>query len=196
MLTPRLFALEPARRLFISDRPKGRYTLEGIQPEHDVLFISTGTGEAPHNTMVVELLRRKHRGRIGAIVTVRYQRDLAYLTEYRELEKRFPAFRYLPSTTREAVNLDPSHPQYVGKKYTQNLFAMGEISRLLGWESLPENTHIFLCGNPAMIGIPRRSDDGELDFPEPPGMIEILLRQGFTLDSPRNLGNIHFEKFW
>ena len=41
-----------------------------------MLFLATGTGEAPHNYMLWELLRRGHTGRILSACCVRYRRDL------------------------------------------------------------------------------------------------------------------------
>src|SRR5712691_7345806 len=45
-LTPRLFMLREGERLNIGDKITGNFTLESVQPEDDILFLSTGTGEA------------------------------------------------------------------------------------------------------------------------------------------------------
>nr|NIP85953.1 ferredoxin--NADP reductase [Planctomycetales bacterium] len=63
-LTPRLFALSPGDRLFMSPHPHGHYSLDRVQPDDDVVLVSTGTGEAPHNAMLAQLLSRGHTGRI------------------------------------------------------------------------------------------------------------------------------------
>jgi len=52
-----------------------------------------------------------------------------------------------------------------------------------------------LCGNPAMIGSPEEVD-GNTVFPEPAGVVELLMAQGFTLDRRNVPGNIHFEEYW
>jgi ferredoxin--NADP+ reductase len=65
-----------------------------------------------------------------------------------------------------------------------------------GWAISPASTHLFLCGNPDMIGIPVRQEDGSHEFPQPKGMIEILTEQGMILAQGREPGNIHFEKYW
>ncbi|MCR9119835.1 MAG: ferredoxin--NADP reductase, partial [bacterium] len=62
-LTPRIFALEPGSRIFCGPRFHGRYGLEPVSPESNVIFAGTGTGEAPHNAMIGELLRSRHQGR-------------------------------------------------------------------------------------------------------------------------------------
>jgi ferredoxin/flavodoxin---NADP+ reductase len=195
MLTPRLFALAPGDRIFIGPRAHGHYTIDPVRATDDVLFFATGTGEAPHNAMVAELLARGHVGRILGATCVRYRQDLAYLAAHRELERRFPNYRYVALTTREPENLDSSRTDFIGKQYLQDLVASGRLEEALGSRIDPGRTHAYLCGNPAMIGLPQHMH-GEYIFPEPPGMAELLTQRGFQLDSPRAPGNIHYERFW
>ncbi len=57
----------------------------------------------------------------------------------------------------------------------------------------PDNTHVFLCGNPAMIGLsPRVVERGH----EPGSMLDVLLRRGFQTDEHGRPGNVHFERYW
>ena len=183
-LTPRLATKNVGDRLYLGPKIAGRYTLDAIEdPTAPVVFFATGTGEAPHNSMAVDLLRKGHTGPIVSTVTVRNWRDLGYLDVHRELEKRFPNYHYLPMPTRE-----PDVP----KRYLQDLIRDGDLAEALGGEIDPSKTHAFLCGNPAMIGLPE--DDGV--FPEPTGVIELLVEQGFTVDKRGQPGNIHFEEYW
>ena len=117
-LTPRLFLLREGDRLFLSEKITGHFTLSTVKPGDNVVFLSTGTGEAPHNYMLWELLRRGHTGPILSACCVRYRRDLAYLTIHEELMRRYPNYTYLSLTTREA--------ETVGHKvYVQDLVASG-----------------------------------------------------------------------
>lgn len=196
-LTPRLFALEPGHRLFVSPRPKGRYSLSAVEPRHDVIFVATGTGEAPHNTMIRELLTTGHRGRIASFVCVRQKQDLGYAEVHTTLESRFPRYRYIPLTTREPENIDPEHPLFAGKWYLQDVFSSPRIlNDWIGWTPDPGNTHVFLCGNPAMIGAPRRDTDNSLHYPDPKGMIESLVDLGFQVGDVSGGGTVHFERYW
>ena len=70
-LTPRLFLLEPGQRLYLSPHAHGRYTLQDISPDDQIIFAATGTGEAPHNAMIAQLLASEHRGSIVNTVCVR-----------------------------------------------------------------------------------------------------------------------------
>jgi Flavodoxin reductases (ferredoxin-NADPH reductases) family 1 len=189
-LTPRLFALKEGDRLFVESHAAGRYTLEGVQDNDNVLFLATGTGEAPHNAMVAELLARSHRGQIASVVSVRYQKDAAYVVAHQEMARRFPNYKYLVSTTREPENLDPSHPRFCGKRFLQDLASSGELEELSAIPLDPARTQVFLCGNPAMIGIEK---GGRI---VPGGMVEALSLRGFRLDEPHSRGNIHTEHYW
>lgn len=188
-LTPRIFTKGVGDRIFMSHKFTGRYTLDGVKPEDDVVFLSTGTGEAPQNLMTAELLRNDHQGRILQVVCVRYHRDLAYTEQQATVEQRFPNYLYVTLTTRE--------PENEGKKvYIQDMLESGDVEKELGKPLDPETTHVFLCGNPAMIGLPKWDDDGTMHFPEPRGVCEILHERGFKIDHLREKGNVHYEEYW
>jgi ferredoxin--NADP+ reductase len=195
-LTPRLFHLAQGDRLFVGTKITGHYTLASVLPTDDVVFLATGTGEAPHNVMIPELLDGGHAGRIISAVCVRRRGDLAYESAHRALEKQFPNYRYLPVTTREPENLDRNRPDYIGKQHVQMLLETGRLERELGHALDPHRTHVFLCGNPGMIGIPHADEEGHRTYPEPPGIIELLERRGFHADLHGRTGNVHFEKYW
>jgi ferredoxin--NADP+ reductase len=192
VLTPRLFLLREGERLHLGEKVTGNYTLDPVKPEDSVVFLSTGTGEAPHNYMLWELLRRGHPGRILSACCVRYWRDLAYRDVHAGLMERYPNYTYLPLVTRE--------PESVGHKvYIQDLITSGELEARLGAPLDPARTHVYLCGNPKMIGAPEKNrETGEVKFPSPPGVIEILTNRGFQVDVPARKfkGNIHFEEYW
>ncbi len=187
-LTPRLGKLQVGDRIYLGPKVAGRYTLSAVtNPEMAVVFFATGTGEAPHNSMITELLRKGHTGPIVSTVTVRNWQDLGYLETNRRFEERFPNFHYLPMPTREAN---------VPKRYLQDLIRDGDIEEKIGGSFDPANTHAFLCGNPAMIGLPEEDEDGVSKFPETTGVVELLAERGFTLDLRNQPGNIHFEEYW
>ncbi len=186
-LTPRLALKQVGDRIYLGPKVAGRYTLKPvIDPKAEIVFFSTGTGEAPHNGMIVELLRKGHAGPIISAVTVRESKDLGYEQKHRELESRYPNYHYMPMPTRE-----PGVP----KRYLQDLIRDDDFGTRLGVALSPETTHVFLCGNPAMIGIPE-DEDGELKFPETVGVVQLLSEKGFTVDRRNAPGNIHFEEYW
>jgi ferredoxin--NADP+ reductase len=194
-LTPRLFALEVGSRLYCSPKLHGRYTLPELSPDANIVLLATGTGEAPHNAILAELLACGHRGRILSVVSVRQDRDLAYRRVHERLADRYANYRYVPLTTREPRNLDNSRPDYVGKLYLQDYLTSGQLERDLQTRLDPANTYLFLCGTPQMIGAPQRSHDPATRFPHPGGMVELLERRGFQVDLPHERGNLHFESY-
>lgn len=186
-LTPRLALKQPGDRIYVGPRIVGRYTLTPVDdPTCTVVFLSTGTGEAPNNAMIVELLRKGHTGPIVSVVSVRYQEDLAYLDKHRRLEDRFANYHYLPLVTR-----DPGSE----KVYIQDALDRGMLAERFGVDLDPAKTHVYMCGNPSMIGIPTWEGDTPV-FPETPGACQWLHEHGFDLDRHGHTGNVHSEKYW
>jgi ferredoxin--NADP+ reductase len=208
-LTPRLFKLRENDRVEVQKKIVGTYVLENVKPTDTVLMISTGTGEAPHNAMATELLAAGHVGNVINVTTVRTRLDLGYLAEHRWLEEQYSNYKYLFYTTREVENLDSSHPEFVGKQYVQDLFSSGTLAQHADDPLSPTSTHVFLCGNPSMIGYTPPGADP----PTVPGMLQVLKQAGFVevednkkrdrdqtgdskvidQDGP---GTIRFEKYW
>lgn len=191
-LTPRLFLMQQGDRIFLGEKFAGHFTLDPVQPTDAVIFLSTGTGEAPHNYMLWELLRRRHPGPILAACCVRYRKDLGYIAVHEELMRRYPGYTYLSLTTREM--------ETIGQKvYIQDLLTSGQLEERLGRPLDPARTHVYLCGNPNMIGVPTVDRaSGQTTYPRPQGVVEILQKRGFHTDQPgaKIKGNIHFEEYW
>lgn len=191
-LTPRLYLLKEGDRLFAGERITGHFNLDGVKPDNTVVFLSTGTGEAPHNFMTWELLANGHRGTLVFVSCVRLLSDLAYRETHQRLASMVPNFRYVPLTTREA---NPT-----GRKvYIQDAIESGELERQARFKLDPATTHVFLCGNPKMIGVPIIDRaTGTQSYPQPKGAIEVLERRGFKANLPqlKQEGNLHFEQYW
>ena len=182
-LTPRLALRRPGDRIYLGPKVAGRYTLHRIDdPSRTVVFLATGTGEAPHNAMIIELLRKGHRGPIVSVVSVRHQADLGYLERHRRLEEMFANYHYLPLVTR-----DPVEP----KRYVQDVIGDGTLDDLVGGGLDAERTDVFLCGNPAMIGLPAGNGSQANS-----GACGLLVDRGFVVERRGTMGNIHVEEYW
>lgn len=188
-LTPRIFKKAVGDRMFLGRKFTGRYTLDGVRPTDNVVLLSTGTGEAPQNALAAELLRNDHSGRIVNAVCVRYWVDLAYIRQHEMTQELWPSYKWIPLTTREPENQG-------NKLYIQDLILSGRLEEELGEPLDPARTHVFLCGNPAMIGLPKWEDDGTMEFPDVLGVCQILSERGFTIDHLKNRGNVHYEEYW
>jgi ferredoxin--NADP+ reductase len=185
-LTGRMFCLQPGSRLFLSEAPEGDYLLEPVRPEEDVLFVATGTGEAPHNLMIWDLLRGGHEGRVASIVSARHREDLVYHDAHTRLAELFPRYRYHGYATR-GEGADGRH--------VQELLADGTLESRAGFPLRPGSTRVYLCGNPGMIGPPRMLQ-GERVFPGEQGMVELLEARGFNADPGRGAVDVHYERYW
>ncbi|MSU79674.1 MAG: ferredoxin--NADP reductase [Gemmataceae bacterium] len=191
-LTPRLFTLKSGDRVFLGEKIAGHFTLETVKPTDNIVFLSTGTGEAPHNYMLWELLNNSHDGRILSACCVRFKQDLGYLSIHEDLARRYPNYAYASLTTREATTVNQ-------KVYIQDLITSGQLEERLGAKLDPACTHVYLCGNPKMIGVPNiDKTTGKFVFPQPLGLIEILTQRGFQMDQPsvKLKGNVHVEEYW
>lgn len=184
-LSARLFATQPGARLWVADEPSGTYTLAGVEPDEDVLFLATGTGEAPHNRMIAELLRRGHRGRIASIVTVRQKQDLAYADAHARLERMFNNYRYVGVATRDSA---------APGQRLQAMLERGALETASGIRLDAERCHVFLCGNWSMVGR-ASTTNGERVYPKPPGMVELLEKRGLAAEPPE-CARVHFERYY
>ncbi len=185
-LTPRLALKRPGDRIYLGPKVAGRYTLAAVtDPAATVVFLATGTGEAPHNAMVIELLRKGHHGPVISAVSVRRQADLGYEQAHVALAERYPNYRHIGMPTREPG---------IDKRYIQDLIR-DDGPEGIGSDVKADSVHVFLCGNPAMIGLPEEAD-GQSAYPKPEGVVELLTKRGLVLDRRKQPGNIHFEEYW
>ena len=139
--------------------------------------------------MTAELLRNHHTGRILNVVCVRYRIDLAYTAQHAVVQEKYSNYEYITLTTRE--------PENEGRKvYIQDMIVSGDLEEALGAPLDPANTHVFLCGNPSMIGLPKWSEDDTPVFPDVLGVCQILSERGFSIDHHKTRGNVHYEEYW
>jgi ferredoxin--NADP+ reductase len=167
--TPRLLAIQPGDRLWMAQKITGTFSLEGVSPEKNLIFVATGTGLAPFIAMLrTPSIWDSPMRHVTLLHGVRFPQDLAYAEELRALEKQQPNFSYFSTVSR-------ADSSWQGKKgYIQNFFTDKLLTPDL------ERDHIFLCGNPGMVEEVER----------------LLTLSGFSVHSKRNPGNLHLEKYW
>ncbi len=175
-LTPRLFELKIGDRIGIGKKFVGMFTLDRIPEEKNIVLIATGTGVAPYMSMLrTNALQRK--GKIAIVHGAANSWDLGYSSELNLLQTISPNFKYLPTITDPQKEMTPWHGHV---DFIQDMWKAGIIEEAWGHKPAPENTDIFLCGNPRMIA----------------DMSEALEKDNFTEWSRKNPeGQIHIEKF-
>jgi ferredoxin--NADP+ reductase len=167
---------QPGARVWMTPRAAGRLTLEEVPRDSDLVLVSTGTGIAPY----VSMYRTYHDDppwrRVVIVNGVREVRDLGYRSELEQAAATDPRLTYLPLVTRE-----PEGSNWDGLRgRVGSILEPARFADLTAVELTPERTHVFLCGNPAMV------DSAEAFFH---GL-------GFRTHTRREPGNIHVEKYW
>jgi ferredoxin--NADP+ reductase len=111
------------------------------------------------------------------LLGARHSWDLGYRGELIAMQRYCPTFHYIPVISRPDEELVPWSGQ---TGYVQDLWDRGLVEQALHKKPTPENTHILLCGNPAMIE----------------AMISRLGEEGFREHTKSQPGQIHAEKYW
>lgn len=176
--TPRLYALSPGDRIWVGPKATGLFTLSDVPAKMHLLLVATGTGLAPYMSMLRgELLAEHPDRRVAVVHGARYSWDLGYRAELESLARHHERFVYLPSITRPQED-----PDWAGETgYLQEQLVDGRMEERTRIPLDPAKSHVFLCGNPAMI---ERA-------------VEALVAKGFSEWSRKNPeGQIHLEKYW
>ncbi len=173
-LTPHLWTIAAGGRCWIGDRAHGRFTLEKLPADRDLVMVATGTGLSPYLSML-----RTHRGdppwrRFVLIHGVRHAADLAYEAELRARAREDERFLYVPVVSR-----DPE--TWTGMRgHVQVALDAERFRAVAGFPLDPSTCDVFLCGNPGMIGSVR----------------ELLSPLGFSPGTDAVPGHLHFERYW
>lgn len=176
-LTPRLFALGPGDRVWLGRKITGMFTLDQVPRDKHLILAATGTGLAPYMSMVRSELFCDLNRRFAVLLGARHSWDLGYRSELNTLLRVCGNFSYMPVISRPDEEPTPWRGR-VG--YVQDLWKKGDLAEALGFQPGPANSHVLLCGNPAMI------ED----------MMSLLNGEGFREHKKLDPGQIHVEKYW
>lgn len=175
-LTPRLFALNIGDPVWLSSRVTGLFTLGEVPAGRNIVMIATGTGLAPYMSMLSSELTCGGPRRVAVLHGAYHSWDLGYRSELLALQHLCKNFTYVVTIDRPEVEPVPwtGHTGYV-----QDLWAKGVIDDAWGFHPTPNDTDVFLCGNPHMI------ED----------TTALLSKEGFREHSHTTPGEIHVERF-
>ncbi len=84
---------------FQTSIPYGVFTIKEPWQE-ELVFVGTGTGVAPLRGMIQNLYEKGCQKRITLIFGNRYENEILYESEWREMEKKHPNFRFIPTISR------------------------------------------------------------------------------------------------
>jgi ferredoxin--NADP+ reductase len=175
-LTPRLFTLNIGDRLYMAPKPTGMFTLDMVNAEKNVILIATGTGVAPYMSML-RSNALKRNANLMVIQGASNSWDLGYSSELQLLSTMFDNFSYYPTITEPQ-----KEPAGWGgdTRWIEDIWKDDVVAKTFGFDPTPENTHVFLCGNPNMIK----------------SMTGLLEAEGFKKHKTKDPGQIHIEEFY
>jgi ferredoxin--NADP+ reductase len=175
-LTPRLFALDLNAPLWLSSKVTGMFTLDQVPADKNVILVATGTGLAPYMSMLSSELQCDSRRKFAVLHGAYHSWDLGYRSELLTLQHLCPNLTYVATIDRPE---DEPVPWTGPSGFVQDLWRKEAIAGAWGFAPTPENSHVFLCGNPYMIR----------------DMQALLKAQGFREHDSRSPGEIHVERF-
>ncbi len=175
-LTPYLWQVPIGGRLWVDQKAKGRFTLQHIATDKDLVMVSTGTGIAPYMSMLRTYRGQNRWRRFIVIHGVRLVQDLGYRQKLEQIATQDPTVLYIPTVTRE-----PDDSSWQGMRgRVQVILEDRTYERVTGDSMSPKKCHVFLCGNPEMIT----------------NVQTLLEAKGFVTPTPQTPGNLHFERYW
>ncbi|NQU68246.1 MAG: ferredoxin--NADP reductase [Candidatus Marinimicrobia bacterium] len=176
-LTPRLFALNPGDKIHLAPKIKGVFTINELPSDLNLVLMGTGTGLAPYMSMIRSCIRPGEKRKFAVVHGARHSWDLGYRSELMTIRNITDNLAYIPIISRPKLEMVPWAGE-VG--YVQQVWDRNLISDQWGFQPTPENTHVFLCGNPGMIE----------------SAVTLLASHGFKEHSKRSPGEVHLEKYW
>jgi ferredoxin--NADP+ reductase len=176
-LTPRLCALGVGDRVWLGPRISGLFTFDRLPGNVNIVMVATGTGLAPYMSMLRTDLERETGRRLAVLHSARHSWDLGYRGELIMMQRLRPNFTYIATVSRPDEEPVP-WGGLVG--HVQELWQTKVLQEVWGFRPGPENTHVFLSGNPGMIE----------------AMSAILASEGFREHTPQSPGEMHVERYW
>ncbi len=176
-LTPKLFGLKAQDRLYLGPKPTGMFTLSKVPADKHIYLVGTGTGLAPYMSMLRSEVECGGAQQVIVLHGARYSYDLAYRTELMTLSRVCRNIHYYPVISR--AQDDPTWRGLTG--YLQDVLLAGQIEEKTGVPVRPEQAHVFLCGNPAMIDAAKE---------------KLIHERGYTPDEKKTIGTLHLEEYW
>jgi ferredoxin/flavodoxin---NADP+ reductase len=175
-LTSRLFALNTGDRLWLSSRVVGMFTLADVPREKNIVMVATGTGLAPYMSMLSTHLECGGENRVAVLHGAYHSWDLGYRSELLAIQHICPNFTYTATIDHPE---DEPVPWHGCTGWVQDLWRQGVVAENWGFPPTPENTDVFLCGNPNMIE----------------EMVALLGEEGFKEHRSNESGEIHVERY-
>ena len=174
VLSPALHKLKAGDNLFVADLITGFLVVEEIPVEHRHLWlIATGTGLGPFLSILRTRQLWERFDQLVLVHAVRYAAELTYRQTIDGLTSNHSNLRYIPFVSRESAD-----HALAGR--VPAALADGRLEERAQLEMNPIDTHLMLCGNPAMLK----------------DVQEVMAPRGFNRNRRRSPGHITTENYW
>jgi ferredoxin--NADP+ reductase len=174
-LTPSLAALSPGQKVLVERKPQGFFTLKWVPTARQLWLVATGTGLGPF----LSILRTPEvYTRFERVVLVHGARDRAHLA-YDDVLRTLASSREGQLELAWVVSREAPGDGILAGRVTSAL-ADGSLERSVGLTLSAAESHVMLCGNPAMIE----------------EMTTLLGERGMKKHRVRSPGHITIEKYW
>lgn len=169
-----LAALQPNDGVWLNAKAAGFFVMSIIEAKDTLWLCATGTALGVFLSLLKTQAPWDKFKQVVLIHSVHNQESLTHQDVLEKVQERYhDRFHYMPIVTRDKTR------QIYGERITVGLQS-GEIERLVQLPLTAENSHVMLCGNPAMLK----------------ECTEILKARGLTLNRHRTPGHITLENYW
>jgi len=135
-----IFSRKPGDKVTLSG-PYGEFFIKDTQRE--MIYIGGGAGMAPLRSHIFHLFHTlKSDRKVSYWYGARSKREIFYEEEFREIEKKFPNFKF-------NIALSEPHPDDNWKGYTGFIHQV-VYNEYLSKQEEPEDIEFYLCGPPMM----------------------------------------------
>ncbi len=172
-LTPRLAALRQGDVIKVAEKPYGFLTLDDVPAAKHLWMLATGTGVGPFVSILKSGDAWQRFEKVVLVYSVRTVQELAYQDAITKAGRQHhQQLSYIPVVTREQVE------GAINMRVTDAI-ASGELEQLAGVSMNPEDSHVMMCGNSAMIA----------------DVMELLKSRNMRKHLRREPGHITIEKY-
>jgi ferredoxin--NADP+ reductase len=176
-LTPRLFNLVIGERVYLAPNIKGAFKIDQARPGSHIVMFGTGTGLAPFMSLIRTTFASDMTRHYVIVHGARHSWDLGYRSELATLSSQSANFTYIPVISRP----DDEKTGWTGAAgYVQDVWKLDVINVEAGFQPSPDNSSVFICGNPEMTE----------------NMVKLLIGDGFREHSKKEPGQVFVERYW
>jgi len=144
-LTPRLASMQQGDVIKVAEQAYGFLTVEEVPDVRHLWMLATGTGVGPFISILKSANAWQKFEKVVLVYSVKTARELAYQEVIADIGRQYQQqLSFVPLITREQIEGS------INKRMTTALKS-GELEQAAGIRMSPDDSHVMMCGNSAMI---------------------------------------------